>query len=150
LQAFLLYLQTALFLINTGITPEPLDRFGRIRPQLAKVALGAEKTVAWDASARSARTTLKLFENLKNQGYKIYAVEQDKKAIPYYKLKPFDASQGENKRKLAFIFGNEVRGLPKSILRKADKILDIPMHGKKESLNVAVAVGIILFNFKRS
>src|SRR3989344_8248803 len=125
-----------------GITPEPMDRIGRFRPDLIKVSLGAEKTVAWDASARSARATLKLLERLKREGYKIFAVEQDKKSTPYFKLKV-----NSYKSKVAFIFGNEVKGLPKAILKKADKILEIPMRGKKESLNVAVAAGIILFHF---
>jgi len=125
-----------------GITPEPMDRIGRFRPDLIKVSLGAEKTVAWDASARSTRATLKLLERLKREGYKIFAVEQDKKSTPYFKLKV-----NSYKSKVAFIFGNEVKGLPKAILKKADKILEIPMRGKKESLNVAVAAGIILFHF---
>ena len=126
----------------TGITPEPIDRFGRIRQQMAKVSLGAEKTVPWDASARSARATLKLLEKLKSEGYKIWAVEQHKRAIPYYRLK----IPASSIKKAVLIFGNEVRGLPLSILKKADKILEIPMHGKKESLNVAVAFGIVAFH----
>ena len=148
-----------------GITPEPIDRFGRIRPPLAKVALGAEKSVAWDASARSARATLKLLDNLKKEGYKIFAIEQARKSTPYYKVvlrpppKPFDKApldkargkqgkrdkQAQDKNKIALIFGNEVKGLPPAVLKKADKILEIPMRGKKESLNVAVAFGIVIF-----
>ena len=46
----------------SGITPTPLDRFGKIRPQFAKVALGAEKNVQWDASARAAQATSRLHE----------------------------------------------------------------------------------------
>lgn len=121
-----------------GITPEPVDRFGRIRQQLAKVSLGAEKTIPWE----KIKNTSQLIGKLKKQGYKILAVEQNKKSVPYYTLQPKPSTLN----KIAFIFGNEVRGLPKSILKKADKILEIPMHGKKESLNVAVAAGIILFH----
>lgn len=124
-----------------GITPEPVDRFGRPRQQFVKVSLGAEKSVKWDASARSARATLKLLERLKKEGYKILAVEQNKKSIPYYKIKPFDKAQDN----IVLVLGNEVNGLSRTILKKANKILEIPMRGKKESLNVAVAFGIVVY-----
>ncbi|TSC89610.1 MAG: tRNA/rRNA methyltransferase SpoU [Parcubacteria group bacterium Gr01-1014_3] len=123
-----------------GITPEPVDIFGRPRPQLTKVALGGEKSVPWDASARSAQGTSRLIDRLKKEGYKIFAIEQSKKSIPYHKLKIDNL-----KLKIALVVGNEVRGLSPAILKKADKILEIPMHGKKESLNVAVAFGIVVF-----
>lgn len=133
-----------------GITPEPVDRFGQFRPQFVKVSLGAEKTVKWDASAtvsagqaRSVRATLKLIEKLKGEGYKIFAVEQDKNSIPYYKVV---FRRVRDKNKLALVFGNEVKGIPRAILKKCDKILEIPMRGKKESLNVSVAFGIIVFH----
>lgn len=124
-----------------GITPAPIDQFGKYRPQLTKVSLGAEKYVPWDASARSARATIKLLERLKRDGYKIFAIEQSKKSIPYYKinLRTYDV------HRLVLVMGNEVKGLPPSILKKADKILEIPMKGRKESLNVAVAFGIVAF-----
>jgi 23S rRNA (guanosine2251-2'-O)-methyltransferase len=145
-----------------GITPAPLDKFGKLRPQLAKVALGAEKSVAWDASARSAQAVTNLLKKLKNEGYKIFAIEQDKKSIPYYTLKlPRVGSKASRRAidKIALILGNEVKGLPQFILRCADKILEIPMRGVmvrqachprrvgrgKESLNVAVAFGIVAF-----
>lgn len=127
-----------------GITPQPVDRFGKIRPQLAKVALGAEKSVEWDASASSARATLKLLDKLKKDGFKILAVEQDKKSVPYYKYK---VKKGQL-NKTALIFGNEVEGLSPAILKKADKILEIPMNGKKESLNVSVAAGVVLYRLR--
>ncbi len=120
-----------------GITPEPADRFGKIRPQIAKVALGAEKTVKWE----KYNATSKLIDRLKKEGYKILAVEQSKKSIPYYKV-TLRQAQG----KIALLFGNELKGLSSAILKIADKILEIPMRGRKESLNVAVAFGIIVFH----
>lgn len=125
-----------------GITPEPVDRFGKIRPRLAKVSLGAEKYVQWE----KCKATSKLIDKLKNPqvggGYKILAIEQLKKSIPYYKLpKSYILNS-----KICLILGNEVRGLPATILKKADKILEIPMRGEKESLNVAVAFGIVAFH----
>ncbi len=144
-----------------GITPAPFDVFDKPRQQLTKVSLGAEKYVKWEkvGSARSARAIFKLLKNLKKQGYKIFAVEQSKKSIPYYKLKTKNL-----KLKIALILGNEIKGLPVSILKRADKILEIPMKGAmvrqahhprrtgrgKESLNVAVAFGIVAYNFLHS
>mgnify|MGYP001576397933 CR=1 FL=1 len=126
-----------------GITPAPFDCFGKARPQVAKVALGAEKTIPWEA-VRSPRAVSKLLEKLKKEGYKILAVEQSKNSVPYHKLKIKSAGR-RTKLKIAIVMGNEVRGLPKGILDKADKILEIPMKGRKESLNVSVAFGIALF-----
>ena len=118
-----------------GITPTPLDRFGRPVLQLTKVALGAEKSVPWEAVRISAET--KLMDKLKKDGYKILAIEQSKKSVTYNKFKLSG--------KIAVIMGNEVRGLPAGILKKSDKILEIPMRGKKESLNVSVAFGVAVF-----
>ena len=126
-----------------GYTPSPKDKFGKYIPQLSKVALGAEKSVPWDASARSAQSIKKLIEKLKNDDYKIFAIEQSKKSIPYHRVKI-------KKQKTVLIVGNEVKGIPSSILKLADKILEIPMAGSKESLNVSVAFGIVAFGLKYS
>lgn len=123
-----------------GITPEPVDSFGKIRPQLSKVALGAEKTVAWEKCASASR----LIDKLKKEGYKILAIEQSKKSIPYYSKEILRSAQ--NDKNIALVLGSEVKGLPPTILKKSDKILEIPMRGKKESLNVAVAFGIVIFH----
>ncbi len=120
-----------------GITPTPVDRFGKPRPQLTKVSLGAEKSVDWG----KAGSTTKLIDKLKTTGFKIFAVEQDRKSVPHYALKPKSRALD----KIALIVGNEVSGLPRSVLGRADKVLEIPMKGKKESLNVAVAFGIAAF-----
>lgn len=126
-----------------GITPSPLDRFGNVRPQLAKVALGAEKNVQWE----KAKSTSKVIEKLKKDGYHLVAVEQSKKAVPYYK---FRIIRTTSHVRIGLILGNELHGLPQSILKKADTIVEIPMRGKKESLNVSVAFGIIAFHITYS
>lgn len=122
-----------------GITPEPIDSFGRPRRQFVKVSLGAEKYVKWE----KIKSTGRLIDKLRKDGYKIWVVEQHQKSIPYYKLK----TKSSKLKAIALVFGNEVRGLPPAILKKADKILEIPMRGKKESLNVAVAFGIVVYHF---
>ncbi len=117
----------------TGYTPTPLDRFGRERKDVAKSALGAQKSVEWEY-VRSVSVVVK---KLKKEKFEIVAVEQSLQSIDYKKFKP--------KQNVAFLFGNEVRGVSKSLLNKCDKIIEIPMRGKKESLNVSVSAGVVLF-----
>jgi len=117
----------------TGYTPAPLDRFGRKRGDLAKSALGAEEFVNWEQK----KNVYPLFAKLKKDGFYIIGLEQDKKSVDYKNIKLKD--------KNAFLVGEEVAGISKSNLAKCDVIAEIPMHGKKESLNVSVALGIALF-----
>jgi 23S rRNA (guanosine2251-2'-O)-methyltransferase len=117
-----------------GITPTPLDRFGRVRKDIAKVALGAETTVPWS----HLETIEPLIEKLKSEGVHIIALEQSENAIDY---KLYGA-----KSPVALIVGNEVGGISQDVLNRVDGIIEIPMRGEKESLNVAVATGIALFS----
>lgn len=122
----------------TGYTPAPLDIFGQVKKEIAKTALGAEKTVPWEKHKN-------IYKLLSNYGHRmsIVGVEQSPKSINY---KKFSLNSARDKKSVALIFGNEVRGISKNILKKCDQVLEIPMKGKKESLNVAVATGIILFH----
>ena len=117
----------------TGYTPAPLDRFGRKRKDLAKSALGAEDFVSWE----SKRSLPALMRSLRREKYLLIAIEQDKNSIDYKKVRL--------KNKNVFILGAEVTGIPKNILKKSDIIAEIPMRGKKESLNVSVTLGIAIF-----
>jgi tRNA G18 (ribose-2'-O)-methylase SpoU len=126
-----------------GITPAPVDRFKEVRADFAKVALGAEQYISWE----SAKTTTAVVKKLKGEGYQIFALEQSKRSMPYYEVAR-DARLARSGARVAIILGNEVKGLPPSILRSADRILEIPMLGKKESLNVAVAFGIVAFGLR--
>ena len=136
-----------------GITPAPLDRFKEVRADFAKVALGAENYIPWE----SAPTTAGVVRQLKKEGYEIFALEQSKRSVPYYqvaRVAPLARARRKNAdvlradTRIAIIVGNEVKGLPPSILRATDRILEIPMMGKKESLNVAVAFGIVVFGLR--
>jgi 23S rRNA (guanosine2251-2'-O)-methyltransferase len=122
-----------------GITPGPLDRFAHVRADFAKVALGAERSVAWEVvkEAGAIPTAVSIIERLKKDGWQIFAVEQSKNSIPYY--------EANGDAKVALVLGAEVDGVSPEVLALADKILEIPMRGKKESLNVAVAFGIVAF-----
>jgi 23S rRNA (guanosine2251-2'-O)-methyltransferase len=116
-----------------GITPAPTDKFGRANTAIAKTALGAEQTIPW----KKVATILPLLSKMKQQGIQTIAIEQAQHATDYKKVKI--------KTPVAFILGNEVDGIPKKVLEKIDIVAEIPMKGKKESLNVSVAGGIALF-----
>jgi 23S rRNA (guanosine2251-2'-O)-methyltransferase len=119
----------------TGYTPTPVDRFNRPRADFAKASLGSEHSVAWEYK-KSPQTVLTYMLAEKAQ---IIAVEQSEKSIDYKKVRP--------KGKALVIFGNEVSGVPQSVMKKADIIAEIPMRGLKESLNVSVSAGIALFRW---
>jgi len=114
-------------------TPVPLDRFGRKRQDFAKVSLGSEEMVAWEHVADADV----LIKELKREGFEIVALEQSEASIDYKKvgLKP----------KGLIILGNEVEGVSTDLLRSADIIAEIPLAGKKESLNVSVSAGVFLY-----
>ncbi len=120
-----------------GTTPAPVDRFGRKRNDFSKVALGAEDLVEWEyVSQENFQLTIL---NLQKDGFKIIALEQDLKAK---NLRSLDANKLE---RFALVVGNEVDGVSKEALEISDEIVEIPMQGEKESLNVSVAAGIALF-----
>jgi tRNA G18 (ribose-2'-O)-methylase SpoU len=116
-----------------GITPTPIDRFGRERTDLHKAALGAEKTVSWEYHP----STFDLVTSLKKDGYSVVCVEQSNSAIDYKEVILVD--------KTVFVFGNEVEGVTKEVLGLADVVAQIQMLGEKESLNVSVSFGIAMF-----
>ena len=119
----------------TGYTPAPIDRFGRKRSDLAKSALGAEKIVKWE----SFGNVFELISLLKSEGFEILSLEQSDNSIDYKKV------ANTLSEKTVIILGNETDGVDKKILQQSDKIIEIPMKGNKESLNVSVAVGILLY-----
>ena len=122
----------------TGFSPRPTDQFNRTQKDIAKSALGAETWIPWEYK----KTLIPLVNSLKKEGYIIIAIEQDKRAIDYREIK--------TPEKVAIIMGPEVTGLDKKVLDKCDFIAEIPMQGKKESLNVSVACGIALFRILES
>lgn len=119
----------------SGFSPTPLDRFGNIRSDMAKAALGSEKTMIWDHS----KDPLALIESLKEEGFQIVVLEQDPESKDYK-----DVEIGE---RTLVILGTETTGVSKEILSLADTIAEIPMRGMKESLNVSVSAGIALYRW---
>lgn len=123
-------------IILCGITPKPP------RKEIDKAALGAVDFVDWEYQENAKD----LICNLKENGIKIIALEQDKRSISYNN--PDSLPLTHDSCKIALIVGNETDGISKEVLDQADRIIEIPMHGKKNSLNVAVATGIALFKLK--
>lgn len=119
----------------SGYTPTPLDRLGGQRKDFAKSALGSEKMISWEYK----KTPKGLIEKLKKDGYQIIAVEQSAGSRDYKKIKP--------RAKCLIVFGNEVSGISKNIIEKSSVVTEIPMRGLKESLNVSVSAGIVLFRW---
>ena len=111
----------------TGYTPCPPH------PRLDKVSLGAEKWMPWEY----VKQTGSLLKKLREKGYNIVALEQTSSSRSVYKWSP--------KFPLALIVGNEKTGVTKSMLKYCDASVEIPMRGKKQSLNVSVAAGIAMF-----
>ena len=122
-------------IILSGYTPGPVDPHGKVRKDFIKVSLGAENFVPWTRSKQLSPALKKL----KAEGYTIIAVEQTDNSVSV-----FDFKKKPN-QKLAVVMGNEVRGINKQNLKYCDAAVDIPMRGKKESLNVGVACGVALF-----
>ncbi len=122
-------------LFLTGYTGAPV---GKNADKIAKVALGAEQFVPWEQKKSLAA----VIKKLRASGVRIAVLENNVKykTIPLQKYKP--------KFPLALILGEEVKGNTKKIMESADDILEIPMYGKKESLNVSVACGIALYGIR--
>lgn len=117
----------------TGYTPSPIDRFGRKRRDIAKSALGAETRIPFE----QVSDIDSLLTRLSEEGVSLVAIEQSLRAVNYTTVSIMSPT--------AFIVGNEVTGLPDSILEKVQTIAEIPMYGEKESLNVSVATGVALY-----
>ena len=108
--------------------------------EIKKTALGAEETVDWKHFANATEA----IATLKQNGYKVYAVEQ---AINSISLEKITLS---NTEKAAFIFGNEVTGVEQSTIEQCDGCIEIPQLGMKHSLNIATAVGVVLWEVIRN
>ncbi|MEO5564312.1 MAG: RNA methyltransferase [Chitinophagaceae bacterium] len=107
--------------------------------EIKKTALGAEETVSWNWFKTSAEA----IEDLKSKGYKVYAVEQ---AEGSHQLQ---ALRFESNQKIAVVFGNEVTGVEQSTIGICDGCIEIPQLGMKHSLNIATAVGVVLWEMVR-
>lgn len=116
--------------ILCGITPTPEHK------KVHKTALNAEEYVSWTYF----KETVEAIMHCKNIGFTVYSVEQHNQSKPLNEI--------ELPNKSAFLFGNEITGVAPSISDLCDNTIEIPMSGKKNSLNVATCVGIVTYYFK--
>ena len=117
-----------------GYTPSPVDRFGRVQPEIRKTSLGASDVIPWE----HREDVVSLLEDLREQGLEVVAVEQTPTAKP---LPQFAVPQN-----VAYVFGNEIEGVSDEALGCCNAVVEIPMLGSKESLNVSVATGVVLYH----
>jgi len=128
----------------TGYTPYPAldndDRLphlaNKLDAQIHKTALGAELTIRWSHNP----DINSVINQLRSDKVQIVALEQSPSSEPLHKL--------EARGDIALIVGNEVSGIDKTILSSADKIVEIPMFGSKESVNVAQATAMGLYQLR--
>jgi tRNA G18 (ribose-2'-O)-methylase SpoU len=129
----------------TGYTPyPPLSAHDERLPHIAqklgkqiqKTALGAEATVPW-----SSRNDISvLLEQLRTDGFRLVALEQDKRSVLLPEYSP--------PAKIALLIGREVEGIDPELLALTDDILEIPMFGSKESFNVVQAAAMTLYHLR--
>ncbi len=125
------------FLINgiclCGFTPQPPHR------DIHKTALGATESVDWMYYEQTTHAVIAL----KNQGYKVYAIEQTEGSIQLNQME----KKGEP---IAFVLGNEVDGVDQTVIELCDGVIEIPQWGMKHSLNISVAAAVVLWEFVRA
>ena len=114
-----------------GITAHPPHK------KLDKTSLGALPYVPWE----HRETTIEVVSELKEKGIAIYALELTNKSRVIWDVS-FTLPA-------AVVLGNEALGVSKEVLHLADEIVEIPMLGYKNSINVAVAFGIVVYEIQR-
>jgi tRNA G18 (ribose-2'-O)-methylase SpoU len=116
-----------------GITATPPHR------EISKTALGATESVHW----QYFRNTEDAIQELRNQGYLVYSVEQ---TVHSKELHNFPILRNQ---KYALVFGHEIKGVKQEVVDLCDGAIEIPQHGTKHSLNISVCAGIVLWEFFR-
>jgi tRNA G18 (ribose-2'-O)-methylase SpoU len=114
-----------------GITGKPPHR------EIHKTALGATESVPWEYF----ETTQKAASMLKRKGYALIGIEQIDESIALHQFQP-DLSVP-----VAFIFGNEIKGIDPEVLSYLDQCIEIPQFGTKHSFNISISVGIVLWHY---
>lgn len=113
-----------------GITAQPPHR------EILKTAIGATDSVAWTYE----KNTLDAVQKLKENGFQILAIEQAEGSLALQDF-PLDTNQ-----KYALIFGNEVAGVADPVMEVVDQCLEVPQFGTKHSLNIAVCIGVVVWD----
>lgn len=114
-----------------GITGTPPHK------EITKTALGADDSVDWEHTA----DTVALVQKLREKQYYLVSVEQAEGSIQLPDFVP------EARQSYAFVFGNEVFGVTDEVVALSDSVVEIPQFGTKHSLNISVAVGVVVWDF---
>lgn len=117
-----------------GITPGPLDKFGKENTGLTKVSLGAEKVIEWEMNC----DIVEVVEKYKEDGFVIVVLEQVENSVSYEEIEL-------SNKNFVLVLGAETVGVSDEVLGLADHIIEIPMRGDKKSLNVSVAFGVVAY-----
>ena len=125
-------------LILSGYTPHPPEL------KLIKTSLGAQDYVEWNNFNNDE--TITYLNDLKNKGFNIVSIEQNNNSICYTEAAKNGVLTWTD---TVYIFGNEITGVNKELLNISNYIVEIPMYGKKNSLNISVSVGIILYESRK-
>jgi tRNA G18 (ribose-2'-O)-methylase SpoU len=115
-----------------GYTPHPPKK------EILKTALGSTESVNWEYVKDPKEVIIKL----KKEGIKIFALELTSKSTPYYYVE-------SSVFPLCLIIGNEITGVSQNLLDRCDFSIEIPQYGIKQSLNVAVAYGVAIFELRK-
>ena len=113
-----------------GITAKPPHK------DIHKTALGATDSVEWE----HVEDTFKLVKKLQAEGMLVASIEQAESSVQLQKFTP------SKNKKLAIIFGNEVKGVQQKIVSISDYCIEIPQYGTKHSLNISVSCGVVLWD----
>lgn len=138
--------------------PAVMPNEGKTNPNIAeihKTALGAEDSVDW----HYYDTTMEAVQQLRDEGYTIIAIEQCEGSVMLNEANLFSQKNSEvsaltplpggHGGGIAFIMGNEVKGVAQDVVDASDMVIEIPQYGTKHSLNVSVTAGIILWEALR-
>jgi 23S rRNA (guanosine2251-2'-O)-methyltransferase len=113
-----------------GITGTPPNK------DIQKTALGSTETVSW----KHFKTTTEAVLELKENNYDVYSIEQTESAVMLNAFMP------SKEHKLAIVFGNEVKGVEQEVIDLSKGVIEIPQVGSKHSLNIAVSVGVVVWD----
>lgn len=122
-----------------GVSPLPIDRFGREDKEIAKTGLGAHRSVPWKYG-----TIEECVQEMKERGYTILVLEQQSDSVNCFDYIP------KNGERVALVVGNEVGGVSAAFLTGEFTCIELPMKGEKESLNVSVAGGVAMYLLTRT
>jgi len=126
-------------LILCGYTPHPpIDSDNSGNKDVLKTALGSTQSVKW----KYIKNAVEAIKDIKEQGIKIFALELTENSKPYSGISKSDFP-------ICLVVGNEITGVSQEILDLCDESIEIPQFGIKQSLNVAVAYGIAIFEMRK-